>query len=285
MIIDCDKDEYINIKKYVYLELVKANIEKDISNIVNSINDVEFKARKENKHIDQVLREMNRIFVFPDDLAINIFMKLQTVFWNYLDNYAFKRIKEGYSAYEFECNCMHFIKFCFYNFHMFKSLKIYFYKMHDTAKFNLDSIPSAGCFLVNKEKTKILFIRSKYGKFDFPKGKVENNETPMECAIRETWEEVGFDCKNLISEDKKIEIIVPIKHIKRHSVKKITMYIIHDVDENYPFKYTLDQAEVEIIKWVNIDEISTDQKDKDRHISFVFKKEWNNCVNKILNTK
>ena len=32
--------------------------------------------------------------------------------------------------------------------------------------------------------------------YSFPKGKVNENEKPIDCAIREVWEEIGYDISN-----------------------------------------------------------------------------------------
>ena len=64
----------------------------------------------------------------------------------------------------------------------------------------------AGCILINKELKKIgLVYRKKLNDYSFPKGHLEENETLSECAVRETTEETGRDCK-LIS-DKEIGVI------------------------------------------------------------------------------
>ena len=42
--------------------------------------------------------------------------------------------------------------------------------------------------------TKVLLVVSWNGSFyDFPKGKVDENEDEVECAIREVQEEIGYD--------------------------------------------------------------------------------------------
>lgn len=62
--------------------------------------------------------------------------------------------------------------------------------------FNYKSrIPSYGCVIFNKSLDKVLFciyhnIKDKIvKKLDFPKGKVDEDETAIECAIREVQEE------------------------------------------------------------------------------------------------
>lgn len=56
------------------------------------------------------------------------------------------------------------------------------------------------CFII--EKTRILLIRKKRGlgagKINAPGGRIEEGETPLEAAVRETREEVGLTPGNLI---------------------------------------------------------------------------------------
>ena len=60
------------------------------------------------------------------------------------------------------------------------------------------NIEAAGGIIQNENK-EILFIFRR-GKWDLPKGKIENNETPEICAAREIEEETG--AKNLILKHK-----------------------------------------------------------------------------------
>ncbi len=65
----------------------------------------------------------------------------------------------------------------------FKKIKSEFYKHFTLIK--------AGGGLVKNKKGEILLIFRR-GKWDLPKGKLENNETIEECAIREVQEETGL---------------------------------------------------------------------------------------------
>lgn len=51
----------------------------------------------------------------------------------------------------------------------------------------------AKLLLYSKDHKKILLIKTKWGYWDLPGGHLEFEETPEECLIRETREEVGID--------------------------------------------------------------------------------------------
>ena len=47
--------------------------------------------------------------------------------------------------------------------------------------------------------------------YSFPKGKINENEANMYCAVRETWEEIGFNTQKYISEgDVNLYFLFPI---------------------------------------------------------------------------
>jgi len=52
---------------------------------------------------------------------------------------------------------------------------------------------SCGCIVINDKK--VLVIKQINGDYGFPKGHIENGESEEECAIRETFEEVGLNVK------------------------------------------------------------------------------------------
>ena len=52
-------------------------------------------------------------------------------------------------------------------------------------------IKSCGCVIFNKGK--VLIIKQINGDYGFPKGHIENCETEVDCATRETFEETGIN--------------------------------------------------------------------------------------------
>jgi len=70
----------------------------------------------------------------------------------------------------------------------------------------MSKVQKAGCILLNLEnKTIALVYREKQKDYSFPKGHLEENESLIECAIRETAEETKFNCELLEDEPAYIE--------------------------------------------------------------------------------
>lgn len=65
--------------------------------------------------------------------------------------------------------------------------------------------------------------------YSFPKGKINQRESEIECAAREVWEEIGFSITNQISEKDFIELLL-------YEQQKSKMYIVTGVDEKTEFR-------------------------------------------------
>lgn len=61
----------------------------------------------------------------------------------------------------------------------------------------------------------------------FPKGKAEDGEDELQSAVRETYEETGFDIQPLAKEEWYIEKTINEQHYK--------LYIVPGVSEHYKF--------------------------------------------------
>ncbi len=71
------------------------------------------------------------------------------------------------------------------------------------------NIEAAGGIVKNKER-EILFIK-RLGVWDFPKGKIENGESPKDAALREVEEETGVENLHIIKDLKSTYHIYPHK--------------------------------------------------------------------------
>ena len=121
----------------------------------------------------------------------------------------------------------------------------------DTSKKNNTSsythVNKAGSILINTTSKKIgLIYRHKQQDFSFPKGHQEQNETPLECAKRETIEETQRD----------VEILAPLqiqKYISKKE-KNITVHWFLAKDIGPTTKIIEEDLKHKLI-WVTFDEV------------------------------
>ena len=61
----------------------------------------------------------------------------------------------------------------------------------------MDKEQSAGGILSKNGKLMLVRVKNLMGEkvWTFPKGHIEKNETPRKAALREVWEETGWECK------------------------------------------------------------------------------------------
>ena len=219
-------------------------------------------AKSDKQVIYSLLQKYNISQYLNDNILLIHNLKL--VFFEYLDEYK----KNNKVVNDFEGNPYSFFKYCFHTFKVLASRKKEFGFIYDDYKHDLDCKDVAGTFIINKSKTHVLMIKNGVGKYDFPKGKIDENESPKEAAIRETMEEVGFDCRHLLNENKNynISFVVKISHkiVKKESVKNVSMYLITDIDDNRVFKTNVTEYEVQSIEWIPLDKL-------DEKIPFIFK--------------
>jgi mRNA-decapping enzyme subunit 2 len=106
------------------------------------------------------------------------------------------------------------------------------------------SIKVFGSILFSPNLDHVLLVEQSTGSrnITFPKGKKSKNESGMECAVRETLEEVGYDGENKI-----VDISTTI-------FDKITFYCVFNVDMKFPFK-TNTRNEISRIFWFNLSKI------------------------------
>ena len=84
------------------------------------------------------------------------------------------------------------------------------------------TIPVRGIALFNKDLTKILLVKgTDSNSWSFPRGKISKGESDMECALRETAEETGFNAKEYVSESALIERTIKGKSYKIYLAKNI----------------------------------------------------------------
>ncbi|PKU47302.1 m7 -mrna hydrolase isoform x2 [Limosa lapponica baueri] len=122
---------------------------------------------------------------------------------------------------------------------------------------NTPGLPQCG--IRDFAKADILFITvllvqgylAKSG-WGFPKGKVNKEEAPHDCAAREVFEETGFDIKDYICKEEYIEL--------RINDQLARLYIIPGVPKNTKFNPKT-RREIRNIEWFSIDKLPCHRND------------------------
>jgi ADP-ribose pyrophosphatase YjhB (NUDIX family) len=118
------------------------------------------------------------------------------------------------------------------------------YRRSSTAHFGNEiegKIKKAGCFVINKDQTKILLVQSRGQFWGPPKGSLNQDEDVKDGAIREVKEETGLD----ISKDL-LEKYLIIRG-------KAIYYIISIEEENIKVQSHIKDNDANGIGWFNID--------------------------------
>lgn len=98
--------------------------------------------------------------------------------------------------------------------------------MSNTCKyFIIVQIPVCGGILLNSAMTHCVLVRGSGTSWSFPRGKVNENEGRLECAIREVFEEVGYAMQ--CAEDDFLA--------KQLDDKSVTLYIAPNVPDQTAF--------------------------------------------------
>lgn len=130
----------------------------------------------------------------------------------------------------------------------------------------------AGCLIVRNGKALMVQEAQEkcYGKWNFPAGHVDENESIIDAAIREVYEETG--CKV------KLTGLLPICMASGKNGDRLMVRFTADIiDENIKF----DTEEILDVKWIDINDIKNMSKEELRgyDVSIQFLKDFEN--NKI----
>ncbi|KAI5184348.1 mRNA-decapping enzyme subunit 2 [Nematocida homosporus] len=139
------------------------------------------------------------------------------------------------------------------------------------------AVPVFGALIFNGPMTKILMVRG-FGPrktFTFPRGKICKSENEIDCAIREVYEEVGFDIS-----DKIIRGLSLNMHTKLRDSK---LFVILNVPESTKF-VTQTRNEIKEIKWINLSLIESSNAETLTYIKSYIK-EIKNVVKMIEQTR
>ncbi|MBR5261612.1 MAG: NUDIX domain-containing protein [Oscillospiraceae bacterium] len=107
------------------------------------------------------------------------------------------------------------------------------------------NIDSAGTFTFRETSggTEVLMIRTRGGKWSFPKGHIEKGETPQQAALRETLEETGI-CAEIISG---FSVCVP--SAREGEKRSVTYFLARECGG----ELRVQEGETDCVLWQNAD--------------------------------
>ncbi|KAJ6637376.1 m7GpppN-mRNA hydrolase, partial [Pseudolycoriella hygida] len=119
------------------------------------------------------------------------------------------------------------------------------------------NVPTYGAILMNSDMDKVLLVQSYFAKssWGFPKGKVNEDEDPLHCAIREVYEETGYDISDLIEHDKFIE-----GQNRPEDHQTTRLYIVKNVPTDTVF-VPRTRMEIKSCEWFSLDHLPTHKTD------------------------
>lgn len=97
----------------------------------------------------------------------------------------------------------------------------------------------------------------------FSKGKIEENEDPLQCAIREVYEETNLDISKLLNPDWYVEGKCKNSCVSGHT----RLYIIPNVSMEVKFIAKMTN-EIETCRWFSLDDLFTAKRGVDGRSSF-----------------
>ncbi|XP_068910232.1 m7GpppN-mRNA hydrolase [Tenebrio molitor] len=179
---------------------------------------------------------------------IRICFQIELAHWFYLDFYVTSESKlKACSIYEFAAHVFQHIP----------SLQKEQHKLNQILaewKEYKQTVPTYGAILLSEGMTHVLLVQSYFAKssWGFPKGKVNEEEDPAHCAIREVLEETGFDITSYVSPDEWLESTINDQLVRLYVIKNIPMKTKFQPKTRY---------EIKACEWFPVADLPNSKKD------------------------
>eukprot|EP00095_Tigriopus_kingsejongensis_P011353 maker-scaffold383_size189472-snap-gene-0.40 protein:Tk11353 transcript:maker-scaffold383_size189472-snap-gene-0.40-mRNA-1 annotation:"mrna-decapping enzyme 2" len=116
------------------------------------------------------------------------------------------------------------------------------------------SVPTYGAIILNEDISQILIVQGCWSKssWGFPKGKVNEDEPPKDCAIREVYEETGYDISSKMDENMYLECVI--------NDQTVMLFLIPGVPMSTKFMPRT-KNEIRDIQWFPVSDLPNSRKD------------------------
>ncbi|KAF2632917.1 hypothetical protein BU25DRAFT_382857 [Macroventuria anomochaeta] len=116
-------------------------------------------------------------------------------------------------------------------------------------------VPVRGAIMLNQEMTHAVLVKGwkKGAKWSFPRGKINKGENDLDCAVREVWEETGYDLKEA-------DLVLPEEQMKSITVtmreQSMMLYVFRGVPMDTYFEPRT-RKEISKIDWYKLTDLPT----------------------------
>ncbi|KAH9877766.1 hypothetical protein J1614_002983 [Plenodomus biglobosus] len=116
-------------------------------------------------------------------------------------------------------------------------------------------VPVRGAIMLNEDMTHAVLVKGwkKGAKWSFPRGKINKEETDLDCAVREVWEETGYDLHEA-------DLVEPDENMKKITVtmreQSMMLYVFRGVPMDTYFEPRT-RKEISKIDWYKLTDLPT----------------------------
>ncbi|XP_074038297.1 decapping mRNA 2 isoform X2 [Leptinotarsa decemlineata] len=193
-----------------------------------------------------------RFLIFVPESAkqnlIRICFQIELAHWYYLDFFVGNdsRLKPC-TIYEFAAHVFQHIPFLKSESHKLKEI------LEEWKEYK-QVVPTYGAIILSENMSHVLLVQSYWAKssWGFPKGKVNEEEDPAHCAVREVLEETGFDISEYIDPEDYLESTI--------NEQLVRLYIIRNVPMSTKFSPKT-RCEIKSCSWFPISDLPNNKKD------------------------
>ncbi|KAH3781795.1 m7GpppN-mRNA hydrolase-like isoform X2 [Dreissena polymorpha] len=180
---------------------------------------------------------------------IRVFFQIELAHWFYLDFYCAENQELK------TCGIKDFSAQIFHHCPTLSSHVLEVDKILGNWKSYKMSVPTYGAIMLDPDMKYCLLVQGFWAKasWGFPKGKVNESESPWECAIREVFEETGFDVASMIDKECFLENKMNDQHTR--------LFIIQNVPLDTKFQPKT-RKEIKSLQWFPIDSLPAHKRDQ-----------------------
>jgi mRNA-decapping enzyme subunit 2 len=116
-------------------------------------------------------------------------------------------------------------------------------------------VPVRGAIMLNQDMTHAVLVKGwkKGAKWSFPRGKINKEESDLDCAVREVWEETGYDLREA-------DLVLPEEQMKSITVtmreQSMMLYVFRGVPMDTYFEPRT-RKEISKIDWYKLTDLPT----------------------------